>query len=187
MSLQSSNPVDDGGEPLKIWNCVNCRRRKLRCDRHHPCAPCTRNKLECVFPISGRLPRRSRIGDHAAQKQVELVGRLRRLEAMVGGLSSQVENAAGISQRDHDIDSSASEPTAITSKRSSICITEATEQPQVAEDFGVLEIASNGDLVVGEGFWTVFCREVRINTDSVALFKSRLRIELFSSHASFQN
>lgn len=171
--MPSSNPVDDGGEPLKIWNCISCRRRKLRCDRHHPCAPCTRNKLECVFPTSGRLPRRSRNGDHAARKQVELVGRLRRLEAMVGGLSSQVENAAGFSQRDHVIDSAASEPTAINSERSSVCINEVTEPPQVAEDFGVLEVASNGDLVVGESFWTVFCKEVRINNMLIALFKPR--------------
>lgn len=79
---------------------------------------------------------------------------------MVGGLSSQVENAAGFSQRGHVIDSAASEPTAINSKRSSVCINEVTEPPQVAEDFGVLEVASNGDLVVGESFWTVFCKEV---------------------------
>ena len=172
MSLQISNPVDDGGEPLKIWNCVSCRRRKLRCDRHHPCAPCTRNKLECVFPTSGRLPRRSRVGDHTVRKQVELVGRLRRLEAMVGGLSSQVENAAGISPSEHDIDSSASQPTAANSEQSSLCINEDPEPLQVAQDLGVLEVTNNGDLVVGRGFWTVFCKEVSINIDSIALLES---------------
>lgn len=187
MSLQTPNPVDDGGEPLKVWNCVSCRRRKVRCDRHQPCAPCTRNKLECVFPTSGRLPRRSRVGDHSVRKQVELVGRLRRLEAMVGGLSSQVENAAGINQSDHDVESSASEPTATSSERNSGFINEITEPPQITEDLGVLDVASNGDLVVGQGFWTVFCREVRISSGFVVFFRSKASNQIFVAHARFKN
>jgi hypothetical protein len=164
MSLQPPEPGTDGPEPLKIWNCVNCRRRKVRCDRHHPCVPCTRNKLDCVFPVSGRLPSRSRLGSHAAQKQVELVGRLRRLEAMVGGLSSQVENAAGISQIDHDMESSMRATNTTSSEQSSGFSKDTSEPFQLPEDFGVLDVASNGDLVVGEGFWTVFCKEVRIKS-----------------------
>ncbi|KAE9370962.1 hypothetical protein N431DRAFT_485055 [Stipitochalara longipes BDJ] len=160
MSLQLSEPRAEGEEPLKIWNCVNCRRRKLRCDRRHPCAPCMKSKIDCIFPVSGRMPSRSRVGDRAAQKQVELVGRLRRLEAMVGGLSSQVENAAGITPNDLPLHGLTSATSETSGEQSSSISNGIFEPPQVAEDFGVLEVASNGDLVVGEGFWTVFCKEV---------------------------
>lgn len=100
MSLQppESDSVNDANrsESVKLWNCINCRRRKVRCDRRHPCAPCSKHKTECTFPVSGRLPRRARdaINPGAQKKQTELLGRLRRLEAMVGDLGSQVEHAA---------------------------------------------------------------------------------------------
>jgi Fungal Zn(2)-Cys(6) binuclear cluster domain len=158
----SSRPLESasgGAEPLKIWNCVNCRRRKVRCDRRDPCLQCTRNKIECVFPISGRIPSRSRVGDRAGQKQFELVRRLRRLEAMVGGLSSQVENAAGINQSHPPAESPIISASA-TSEQSFGISNGTSGASQVPEDFGVLEVARNGDLVVGEGFWTVFCKEV---------------------------
>lgn len=173
MSLQPPDPAGDGSEPLKIWNCVNCRRRKVRCDRHHPCAQCTRNEIECVFPVSGRIPSRSRIGDRAVQKQFELVGRLRRLEAMVGGLSSQVENAAEISQIDHPVEGSASAESAAFGEQSFGISNVTSEPPQVPENFGVLEVAKNGDLVVGEGFWTVFCQEVRDDSSILHLLHVR--------------
>jgi len=35
-----------------------------------------------------------------------------------------------------------------------------SESPQVSDEFGELVVASNGDLVVGNRFWTVFCKEV---------------------------
>jgi len=160
MSLLPSKPDANNEEPLKIWNCVSCRRRKLRCDRRHPCAPCTKSNIDCIFPVSGRIPSRSRLGDRAAQKQVELVGRLRRLEAMVGGLSSQVESAAGMTSNDLPLPGSNGATSVTSSEQSSSILNGIPEVLQVTEDFGVLEVASNGDLVVGEGFWTVFCKEV---------------------------
>ena len=197
MSLQPPEPnsADDTNraEGLKVWSCVNCRRRKVRCDRRHPCAPCTRNKTECVFPISGRIPRRDRDANHPnppAQKQVELLGRLRRLEAMVGDLGSQVEHAAAVSQGNHLMDSSTSAISATSAissetgwpdhrlprhsqsangnsrttrdgvQTSSGMAKGTSEPPQVSDEFGELAVASNGDLVVGNRFWTVFCKEV---------------------------
>ncbi|KAL8697321.1 MAG: hypothetical protein Q9224_002376 [Gallowayella concinna] len=32
-----------------ITSCLECRRRKLKCDKSHPCANCTRNTRDCVF------------------------------------------------------------------------------------------------------------------------------------------
>lgn len=47
-------------EGLKVWSCVSCRRRKVRCDRRHPCAPCIRNKAECLSRFWSYSPPRSR-------------------------------------------------------------------------------------------------------------------------------
>ncbi len=114
------------------------------------------------------------------------MGRLRRLEAMVGGLSSQVEDAVAISQSNHPAESSVSETSAMSNEtglldqrafRSELAgayplnnhdgvqtssgkLENTSESPQNSDDFGVLEMASNGDLVVGTRFWTVFCKEV---------------------------
>ena len=189
MSMQSSGPSNakdtSRTETLKVWNCVNCRRRKVRCDRRHPCAPCTRNKTECVFPVSGRIPRRG--PNPSTQKQAELVGRLRRLEALVGDLGSQVENAAVVPQDPQLGESSMSAPSA-TSRETAwsdhgpalhgqlvsedpqathdgmsidFDMTKDTRQMQhVSEESEELLVTSSGDLVVKDGFWTVFCKEV---------------------------
>ena len=109
----------DRADGLKLWSCVSCRWRKVRCDRSHPCAPCTRNKTECVFPVSGRIPRHGRDANYSnppAQKQAELVGRLRRLGAMVGDLGSQVEYAAAASQGNHPTDGLTSGTSATSSE-----------------------------------------------------------------------
>ena len=207
MSLQSLEPngANDTtrAESVRLWSCVNCRRRKVRCDRRHPCAPCTKNKTECTFPVSGRLPRRTRDANYpnplAQKKQAELLGRLRRLEAMVGDLGSQVEHAAVVSQGDHPVENSTSATNAtstITSEtgrqnyRLSLHDQSAngnprttrdavqtgpsmtkgiSESPQVLEESGHLTVDNNGDLVVGDLFWTVFCKEVRSSSSPFSL------------------
>ncbi len=194
MSLQTPEPNSANGtnqaESLKVWSCVNCRRRKVRCDRRHPCAPCIRNKTECVFPISGRTPRRGRDANYPnppAQKQAELLRRLRRLEAMVGDLGSQVEHAAVVRQTSPPVEGSTSATSANSSEMGwpdhglalrspsasgspqtardgmhigSSMARGSSESPQVSDEFGELVVASNGDLLVGNRFWTVFCKEV---------------------------
>ena len=146
----------------------------------------------CLPHLWSYSPPRSRckLSNPPAQKQAELLGRLRRLEAMVGDLSSQVEHAAAVSQDNHPVESSMS-ATSATSATSSETgwpdhrlalhsqsasgnprttrdgvqtgsgMTKGTsESPQVSDEFGELVVASNGDLVVGNRFWTVFCKEV---------------------------
>ena len=180
-----------------MWNCINCRRRKVRCDRRYPCAPCTKNKAECVFPVSGRIPRRSRDVQYPStgvQKQAELVGRLRRLEAMVSDLGSQVEHVAAVDQGSQPVENSTSVTIAagVTSsetaradhqlgahsesaKGNSRTTHEELETSpgmeygigypsQKLEDIGDLVVANDGDLLVRDRFWTVFCKEVCSST-----------------------
>jgi Fungal Zn(2)-Cys(6) binuclear cluster domain len=185
MSYQPPESSSYGAEPLKIWNCTNCRRRKVRCDRRHPCAPCTRNKTECVFPVSGRVPHRSRDGNYPrppVQNQVELAGRLRRLEAMVGGLSSQVESAALANHGNHSLESSANGASTASSESGWLglgLVNRTSESSHASEDSDMLQVASNGDLVVGKGFWTVFCKEVGANS-GLSFLQSQESSETFA-------
>ena len=199
MSLQTpeSNPDNNIGthqvESLKLWSCINCRRRKVRCDRRHPCAPCSRNKTGCVFPVSGRIPRRSRDSHYPrnpTQKQTELLGRLRRLEAMVGDLGSQVEHAAAVSEGHHPMESSVGATNATSAASDEIVwpddgftrhsqtassnprtaldevqtgssrTKDTSESPQVSDQSRGLVVTNNGEIVVDDRFWTVFCKEV---------------------------
>lgn len=36
-----------------ITSCLECRRRKLKCDKGQPCSNCTKNSRQCVFIASG--------------------------------------------------------------------------------------------------------------------------------------
>lgn len=39
-----------------ITSCLECRRRKLKCDKGQPCANCVRNARQCVFIAPGLDP-----------------------------------------------------------------------------------------------------------------------------------
>ncbi|KAL8703121.1 MAG: hypothetical protein Q9201_003680 [Fulgogasparrea decipioides] len=67
-------------------SCVTCRKRKVRCDKQHPCSNCTKAAIDCVFPGPGRAPRRSRKPPDA-----ELLARLRRLEGVVQHLGKNLD------------------------------------------------------------------------------------------------
>ncbi|KAF3928160.1 hypothetical protein AA313_de0205082 [Arthrobotrys entomopaga] len=159
MSLQLRTEKDNKGDDrLKIWSCTNCRRRKVRCDRKHPCIPCTRHNFECIFPISGRLPRRTRNTGVAkpgpvALKHEELLGRLRSLEAIVSELGSQVENAV---TGDGPNDRESGQNTSNTGSGNGSDQAKSTSP----DGFGSMVVEKDGTLVVGDRFWSVFCGEV---------------------------
>ncbi|KAM0300277.1 hypothetical protein HYE67_010532 [Fusarium culmorum] len=154
-----SSPQDES--TLKIWSCVICRRRKIRCDRVDPCSNCVKNNIECHFPVTGRIPRRNRGPPTAktpAQKQSELLSRLRRLESVVTELAAQVEDENGASigashQKQITVDASAT----VSSWATSSAVADSTDE---GEDFGRLVVDKDGGLHVGNRFWSVFCSEV---------------------------
>ncbi|KFA74361.1 hypothetical protein S40288_06686 [Stachybotrys chartarum IBT 40288] len=182
MSAQNARPNlshDDDG--LRIWSCIHCRRRKIRCDRREPCSNCVRVGVECHFPVTGRLPRRRNATGSQSQKQTELLSRLRRLESIVTELGIQIGEGAekaGISGAPSiEIPLSAarsfgrvSEAPPLGPSPSSVPTTEAfytaSEPTHSAatsvedDDFGELIVARNGGLHVGNRFWTIFCSEV---------------------------
>ncbi|XXH02419.1 hypothetical protein Hte_008794 [Hypoxylon texense] len=85
---QSQPQTQTQAKPL---SCTNCRARKLKCSREHPCHHCLRTGTECVFPTRKRIrkPRRN--------KNSELLQRLSRLESIVGevGLSDLAQGKGG--------------------------------------------------------------------------------------------
>ncbi|KAM0352554.1 hypothetical protein ACHAPU_002224 [Fusarium lateritium] len=160
MDRSSHNDSPDTG--LKIWSCVICRRRKVRCDRKDPCSNCVKSNIDCHFPVTGRIPRRSRDPNSdkttPAQKQSELLGRLRRLESVVTELAAQVEDENGDGNGNGNGNGAAIGSAAmgqITTVDASTSY-HGTEY----EDFGRLVVDKDGGLHVGNRFWSVFCGEV---------------------------
>jgi hypothetical protein len=88
----ASTPLTNGNPtpPLNPRSCTTCRKRKVRCDKRHPCANCTKANIVCLFPGPGRAPRRSR-----KPPDTELLARLRRLEGVVQSLGKGIEDEGG--------------------------------------------------------------------------------------------
>jgi hypothetical protein len=86
--LSQRPSVDAQGRALNPRSCVTCRKRKVKCDKTHPCTNCKRARIECIYPAPGRAPRKVRkIGEG---RDKELLERLRRLEGVVKNLGVEV-------------------------------------------------------------------------------------------------
>ncbi|KAK1968000.1 fungal-specific transcription factor domain-containing protein [Colletotrichum sublineola] len=73
---------DPSGSKQQL-SCVNCRHRKIKCDKFQPrCKQCERSDLDCVFP-SRKRNRKPRQG-----RQSELLNRITRLESIVSKVDS---------------------------------------------------------------------------------------------------
>ena len=86
---RTPNSVSDGtptSPQLNPRSCTTCRRRKVRCDKRHPCSNCSKAGIECIFPGPGRAPRRSK-----KPPDTELLARLRRLEGVVQSLGKGID------------------------------------------------------------------------------------------------
>jgi len=86
---RSSPPPNaaNGTAPLNSRSCITCRKRKVKCDKRHPCSNCNKAPIECVFPGPGRAPRRRR-----KPPDTELLARLRRLEGVVQNLGKGIDD-----------------------------------------------------------------------------------------------
>ncbi|KAI1079035.1 fungal-specific transcription factor domain-containing protein [Whalleya microplaca] len=78
----------------RLLSCTNCRARKLKCSRQHPCYHCVRSGAQCVFPS------RKRIQKPRKTKNSELLQRLNRLESIVGNVGlSDLDRGGASSSR----------------------------------------------------------------------------------------
>lgn len=170
------------------WNCLNCKRRKVRCDRHYPCANCVKGQRDCIFPTSGRVFRRaeSRIDPSRPRaKQAELMSRIRRLENVVDGLNTELESRSVPSGRStprsspshglvsdtnssHGVAAALSNPD-VPIQNDSIPSLGLSPDPDLQpEPFrGPLQVAppeERGSVYVGDHFWASLRREVSLYT-----------------------
>ncbi|KAF2224698.1 fungal-specific transcription factor domain-containing protein [Elsinoe ampelina] len=165
--------VDSHGRVLNPRSCVTCRRRKVKCDKSHPCANCVRAHIDCVFPTPGRAPRRPR--KHTDGRDSELLERLRRLEGVVKGLGVDVDTSGGQSgehtakdARIHEDHSTGSSPHSEHPTRRSQDYTlsrdegpEGTRNPkQLEHRFGRLVVSEGRSRYVNTSFWASLSNEV---------------------------
>ena len=85
----SAVPHSDGSNspnqhPL---SCTHCRQRKVKCNKVHPCFPCQRSGLDCVFPERARHPKKKKTGSKTTNE--ELLARLNRMEQLIGKMEGE--------------------------------------------------------------------------------------------------
>lgn len=78
-------PSSAFSEGISRHSCIQCRLRKVRCDRIQPCSTCRRNKTECIFQEVRRKRRR-----HTRAMSPGVLARIEKLE-------ERVEHMSGIS------------------------------------------------------------------------------------------
>lgn len=88
---KQGTPPANASSGLNLRSCTTCRKRKVKCDKRHPCSNCNRAAIECTFPGPGRAPRRSR-----KPPDTELLARLRRLEGVVQSLGKGIDEEAEV-------------------------------------------------------------------------------------------
>ncbi|QYS96906.1 Zn(2)-C6 fungal-type domain-containing protein [Trichoderma simmonsii] len=71
-------------------SCLECRRRKIKCDRSLPCAYCTRTKLQCKYPS-----RRQNIG---TDEEGDLANRVHSIECALKSLDQRVTHIGSMLQ-----------------------------------------------------------------------------------------
>lgn len=74
-----------------ITSCLECRRRKLKCDKSHPCTNCTKNARDCVF-LAPALDQASQLKLTEIKEKVGSLERL--LERDVARSAAQAANSS---------------------------------------------------------------------------------------------
>jgi len=177
-SLPAHSVADAQGRIYNPRSCVTCRKRKVKCDKLHPCSNCARANIECIFPNPGRAPRK--IKKPTDGRDTELLARLKRLEGVVKGLGldatqEDIESAlAGTTRRTSETDkgpgqiqSPGSDPIERPSTNSDELSTRAKAQ-WIEDDragrfenrFGRLVINEGKSRYVNSSFWANLSNEV---------------------------
>jgi hypothetical protein len=143
-------------------SCLECRRRKIGCDKLHPCAYCTKLRLRCEYPQLSRA--------HVAGVGIsghDIIRRLERVEAAVESLkstagttfSSNTISSGEIGQRLSPPDGNGLE------RRTS----ETVEVGDSEREVGRLVFEKGESRYVSEGFWASLDDEVRLHPHPLTL------------------
>lgn len=172
----STSPSVNGSSatPVNLRSCTTCRKRKVRCDKRHPCSNCSKSGTECIFPGPGRAPRRSR-----KPPDTELLARLRRLEGVVQNLGKGIdedgdEEAAAAEAKPVKTEAQESGNTC-PNKDAFLGIHKSSSQfadPEgLLKEFGRLKVEGGRSRYVSNKFWVSL-------SDEVSYFVSRDRASL---------
>ncbi|KAK2872039.1 hypothetical protein FQN49_002615, partial [Arthroderma sp. PD_2] len=151
--------------PPNPRSCVTCRRRKVRCNKHHPCSNCVKAKIECVYPSPGRAPRKSK-----KPRDTELLARLRTLENIVKNLGGpEAMNSATPLQSNElspdqspAVDHQDREASSVNTILLNATIKdEGPDMSEVEENMGKLMVGEGGgSRYVSHRFWSTFGKTI---------------------------
>lgn len=135
--------------------CVNCRQRKVKCSRTHPCVACDRSGLSCTFPDRARLPRGRKRGSKATNG--EILKRLNKLEELLAQSKNRQEGESGQKGQEREPVQKIPEtsgPNTVDGCR--------TESLGMNRDKGIVEEEGVGglDRYLGSQFWSSLTNEV---------------------------
>ena len=199
-ATNTTSSSGSGSSSLNPRSCVTCRRRKVKCDKRHPCSNCTRAHIECIYPAPGRAPRKVK-----KPADGDLMDRLKRLEGIVQSLEPEIEeqhNTNGSSRQD----SRSEEPSTLSSSEEkawspappfnenlhvagvpSWSETKDSMRNGLENRFGRLVVHEGKSRYVNNSFWASLSNEVSWNTVTLEYFYScrpltlnRLRISKVS-------
>ncbi|KAI8961910.1 fungal-specific transcription factor domain-containing protein [Daldinia sp. FL1419] len=149
MEFQTPTSTAQRPQP-KPLSCTNCRARKLKCSREHPCTHCVRSGAECIFPT------RKRMRKPRTNKNSELLQRLSRLESIVGKVS--VAGLEGLNVAGLVSDSSAGPSTALFT--SSGATPRSASVSGTQDDWKKALQDSKASRYLSGEFWSSLCLEV---------------------------
>ncbi|KAK4866232.1 hypothetical protein LT330_008573 [Penicillium expansum] len=89
----SSRPSSNLAQMSNSFSCMECRRKKVRCNKKQPCSACLKANEDCVFPEYDPHPRKRK-----RRVNTELLSRLGKLEDLVQTMSTNIYG--GIEQHD---------------------------------------------------------------------------------------
>lgn len=164
-SRSSNSPPVSGpsAPPVNPRSCTTCRKRKVRCDKRHPCSNCNKAGTECIFPGPGRAPRRSR-----KPPDTELLARLRRLEGVVQSLGKGIDE-------DGDVEAAEAEAKPVKAEvedSGRICLDknaflgihkssgQSADPTGLLREFGRLKVEGGRSRYVSNKFWVSLSDEV---------------------------
>lgn len=135
--------------------CTNCRQRKVKCSRSHPCVACERSGLPCVFPDRARLPRGRKRGSKSTNG--EILKRLNKLEELLANNKNGQGEEASFEAAEHG-----------NPRGASSIASQVTEKPGQTRTENTVGVRTNGeeldeeglDRYLGSTFWRSLTNEV---------------------------
>ena len=163
-----SPPTNGSSAPtLNLRSCTTCRKRKVRCDKKHPCSNCSKAGIECIFPGPGRAPRRSK-----KPPDSELLARLRRLEGVVQNLGKGLDEDGDTVEVDTELEPAKSQQAEGVERKEcgprhdgtgifGLHSSNGIEEPaQMVKEFGHLKVEGGRSRYVSNKFWVSLSEEV---------------------------